>query len=101
MTFLSVAEILRIFCRIPEIVIDKHSRLAGQFKALSALIAGDQIIESNHKRSGFGEFSTILFADSARQFFFFRQTFHRTGASNSPRQLGHTSFTLRVSSFSV
>jgi len=33
--------------------------------------------------------------------FFFRQTFQRTGASNSPRQLGQISFTFRVSSLSV
>ncbi len=33
--------------------------------------------------------------------FLFLHTFQRTGASNSPRQLGQTSLTFRVSSFSV
>ena len=97
----AVAEIFGIFVGVAEIVVDQDRGLAGKLEALAAFVAGDQIVQANHERSGFREFAAVFFAGAAGKFPFLAETFQRTGASNSPRQLGQINLTLRVSSFSV
>jgi len=54
--------------------------LAGEFEALAAFVAGDEVVETNHEGRGFGKFAAILFAGAARQFSFLAADFpaHRS-----------------------
>jgi hypothetical protein len=71
----AVSEILRISVGVAEIVIDQHGRLPGQLKALATFVAGDQVIQPHHERSGFGKFSAVFFSRPARQFPLFARNF--------------------------
>ncbi len=65
----AVAEILRIGVGIAEIIADENRGLARQLEALAAFVAGDQVIQPHHIRTGLRELFPVFLAGSARQFF--------------------------------
>src|SRR6202008_3971209 len=64
----SIPEIFWILIRIAEIIVDKHSRLAGKFEAFAAFVASDEVFQANHVGRCFREFAAVFFACAARQF---------------------------------
>src|SRR5258708_7154990 len=69
-TLSAIAEVFRIGVGIAEIVVDENGRLAGQFEALAALVASDQIVQPHHVRTGFRKLAAVFLADAARQLLF-------------------------------
>src|SRR5258708_4645366 len=79
-TSLPIAEVLWVGVGVAEIVVDEHGRLAGQFEALAALVASDQIVQPHHVRTGFRKLAAVFLADAARQFFFLAANFPAHGS---------------------
>ena len=53
----AVAEVFRVVVGIAEVIVDQNGGLAGELEAFTAFVAGGQIVEANHVRSGLGEFA--------------------------------------------
>lgn len=75
----AVPEILGIGVGISEIVVDQYRGLPGQLETFAALVASNQIIESHHVGSRFGELPPIFFTGATRQFPFLAGDFPAHG----------------------
>ena len=58
----AIPEVFGVDVGIAEIVVDENGGLAGEFEALAALVAGNQIVKANHEGGGFGELAPVLLA---------------------------------------
>jgi hypothetical protein len=94
----AVAEIFGIGVGIAQIIVDEHRGLPGKLEPFAAFETSDEVVEPHHEGCGLLRSSSPAPRGNS---LFFRETFQRTGNSNSPRQLGQTSFIFLVSSFSV
>jgi len=66
----AIAEVFGVQVRIPEIVVDENGGLAGEFETLAALVASNEIVETNHKGGSFDELAPGFFTCAARQLLF-------------------------------